>query len=679
MVIARESTYSTPRLYSLNPANGSIYWQVPVDTTDTDQWFLAPTLGPDGATYAASGTQVKKVSATGSVLWTYTFSGTLNARTPVAVGANGHLYVGAKANGEDKILAINESTGALVWEWEIKHTPPGGSQIGLRIHTALSIAGNGDILFGTAEDPVYYGRIFALKPDASVASHADRIRWWGLVDGTATTTPVIGLGNEVYMASIGVVGIPIHPALYKFTPGSGGSQVSGTKLLSTGGKKIHSTPAIDVNGMIFFGTEENKVYAVNPNGSAGWISPDLSPGIPLALKNSSPVISDQGDIYITSGDGKLYAFKHTTPARLADTPWPMYLNNKRHSAYAGLDGTIQDLGQIFNPGGPTPTEINDKGVIVGHQYDSYNGYDRAFMWANGTINNLGAPSGYLSSWAYGINDQATNVGAAKISSSGGTYPYKHEYGAYTILGTLGGTYSSQQHSANSVNNGGHIVGSSLNSSGNARAVLWNPGNNSAVDLRTLAGISSSYSSAANRINNSGWIVGLSHSADSGNPQHAFLVHRTATLDFQKDLGTLTGLNSDISTAAAVNEFGYVAGTSYDSSFWGRAFIKAPDGGSGFTHTKHANFTNLGVLSGGLYSVASDINDLNMVVGNSGNWSTSNGFIYVPRLGYLVNLNSVIPASAGWVISSAVAINNQMKVTGTGVINGQTRAFVLNLE
>ena len=63
------------------------------------------------------------------------------------------------------------------------------------------------------------------------------------------------------------------------------------------------------------------------------------------------------------------------------------------------------------------------------------------------------------------------------------------------------------------------------------------------------------------------------------------------------------------------------------------------------------------------SVAYDLNGLNMAVGDSGPSSSSSGFIYVPRLGTMVNLNAVLPVSSGWVIQDAEAINNQLSLTG----------------
>jgi len=62
-----------------------------------------------------------------------------------------------------------------------------------------------------------------------------------------------------------------------------------------------SSPAIDVNGNIYFGTWGNQMYALNPNGTLKW---------KFETRNnidSSPAIGKNGMIYFGSWDGYLYA------------------------------------------------------------------------------------------------------------------------------------------------------------------------------------------------------------------------------------------------------------------------------------------------------------------------------------------------------------------------------------
>lgn len=68
----------------------------------------------------------------------------------------------------------------------------------------------------------------------------------------------------------------------------------------TGGK-VSSSPALSKDGIIYVGSEDGKVYAINPDGTKKW---EFST---TGSITRSPMISDKGIIYISSADGKLYA------------------------------------------------------------------------------------------------------------------------------------------------------------------------------------------------------------------------------------------------------------------------------------------------------------------------------------------------------------------------------------
>ncbi len=62
-----------------------------------------------------------------------------------------------------------------------------------------------------------------------------------------------------------------------------------------------SSPAIDTNGIIYMGSVDGNMYAVNPDGTIAW---QLSLGGAIG---SSPAIDFDGTIYVGSSDGNLYA------------------------------------------------------------------------------------------------------------------------------------------------------------------------------------------------------------------------------------------------------------------------------------------------------------------------------------------------------------------------------------
>ena len=63
----------------------------------------------------------------------------------------------------------------------------------------------------------------------------------------------------------------------------------------------HSSPAIGYDGTIYVGSQDGKLYAINPNGSKKW---EFQTG---SVVRSSPAIGCDRTIYVGSYDGKLYA------------------------------------------------------------------------------------------------------------------------------------------------------------------------------------------------------------------------------------------------------------------------------------------------------------------------------------------------------------------------------------
>jgi probable HAF family extracellular repeat protein len=287
-----------------------------------------------------------------------------------------------------------------------------------------------------------------------------------------------------------------------------------------------------------------------------------------------------------------------------------------------------------------PRGINDSGEVVGDV--SSGGFTKAFLFTAGTLTTF-APDNVYPSVAYAANTTGQIAGYGGQSQTAFIY---NTNGTFTQLGTLGGLSSE----AFGLNDLGHAVGTSSTSAFFPHAFLYEGG--PLIGLDTLGG----HTGVAVSINNSDQIAGYAQTFSSVN--HAFL-YSNGTL---QDLQTLGGSGS---RASAINDSGAVVGTSD---------VNGSSATHAFLYTNGA-MTDLGTL--GTNSYATSINAKGIIVGyfDFGSSSTvTHAFVY--RTGALVDLNTLIDPASGWILQTAVAINNAGQITGTGTFNGSNQAYLL---
>jgi probable HAF family extracellular repeat protein len=227
-------------------------------------------------------------------------------------------------------------------------------------------------------------------------------------------------------------------------------------------------------------SDSGVVVGMSRNNAAKWVN-----GTPIELGSGQALaINNNGQIVGTNGRAVLWQ----------------------------TDGTQVDLGAnpCCNGTWSSATSINDNGQIAGTRSES-GGYNRAFLWVNGSITEigtLGIPFSASSSTANAVNDLGHVVGGSQ--SQGQWWGQSHGYiwmnGAMTDLGSLSTDYGSE---ATGINNSDQVIGRSADANGNTRPFLWQAG--TMTDLNSLIDPGSGWSlGGASSINNQGQIVGVGY-------------------------------------------------------------------------------------------------------------------------------------------------------------------------
>jgi probable HAF family extracellular repeat protein len=176
------------------------------------------------------------------------------------------------------------------------------------------------------------------------------------------------------------------------------------------------------------------------------------------------------------------------------------------------DGRTIDLGTFGGYEG-LAFAINNRGQVAGFAqnaisdpfgYFGFGTQSRAFLWQDGTLQDLGTLGGNNASSDY-LNDSGqvaghsdTNTTPSPVFGLPTQHPFLWENGRMLDLGTLGGTLGAP----NDLNNRGQVVGlSSLAGDLTYHPFIWDEG--VLRDLGTLGGPSGS----ANKINDAGQVVG----------------------------------------------------------------------------------------------------------------------------------------------------------------------------
>jgi probable HAF family extracellular repeat protein len=323
----------------------------------------------------------------------------------------------------------------------------------------------------------------------------------------------------------------------------------------------------------------------------------------------------------------------------------------------------------------TPTDLNDRGDVVGGQY----------VWNSGNLTDLKSQLGVTNTTfaAKAINNSGQILGDGLVVSQPATdAPFTPTLSSDRVFLTDGKTvsqislnascvgYACPTTTAIDINDRGQILYGVQVPSGS-----FSQGQNPDGSKFTFNG-----GQLATGINNQSQIAGQRFgSGRSGPGVGIFEEEQTLVLTGTVYCPIPTDCFPRETVAKGINDRGQVVGYGpIDVAF--SSPLRALFWADPKRHTVGQDLGTLGGSSGyfSFSSVANSINNSSQIVGYS---YTPDGEqrAVIWEDGVLVDLNTQLPIEAGWTLSSATRINNAGQIIGTGLVNGQEQGYLLTPE
>ena len=312
------------KVYALNSSNGKKVWDydtgMPVTST--------PAIGADGTVYI--GTLNNRFYAFGrkhgNVKWSFKTEG--QVRTSPAISEDGYLIFGSS----DTHIYCLEPTGELNWKYKTNGMVRSSGVIvgdsvimsswdklvySFKIKTGEKnwdkefmgslMGGISDSISADSSSNLYLntGKVISLKLNGD-------IRWWKNAGK--------GAGNPIFFDSGNTV----------FSGGHFFHAENGDKIDEIFNPYEGYTPTITSDQTIYLSSHSSTLRALNiKSKKVLW---DFKTNGTI---EGSPAVDDQGIVYFGSRDNKFYAVQGTAP--LANTPWPTFGQNNKRTKVATVD------------------------------------------------------------------------------------------------------------------------------------------------------------------------------------------------------------------------------------------------------------------------------------------------------------------------------------------------------
>jgi outer membrane protein assembly factor BamB len=256
-------------------------------------------------------------------------TGTVHIHSSPAIDADGFVYIGVEGDTNPptgRLVALDTTTHNLRAGW-----PAGGYSTREYIDSTPAISADGSTLYFGCWDGYLY----------AITTATGTLKWRIQLGNRITfSSPAIVADGTVYIGSGGVFndGTSGKNGLHAVKPSADHGDLLWTFKTTA---EVESSPSIAPDGTIYFGCDDNNIYALNPSdGSLKWSRSTVSSVV------ASPAIGSDGTVYVGSYDGFLYAMEPTKGGLNWKFPAAGAIES---SPTIGPDGTIYfgDNGRFF--------------------------------------------------------------------------------------------------------------------------------------------------------------------------------------------------------------------------------------------------------------------------------------------------------------------------------------------
>jgi len=282
-------------LYAVNP-DGTLKWK-----KELGWGYSSPIIGPDNTIYiGCSDGFIYAISSEGKRRWRYkageewSFQTSGKIITVPALDENGFLYV---TSTDNYLYALDtnatDEDDRLLWKFTHSYMDHPNTSPVVGPDETVFIATNKNLLL-------------AINASNTGISNDERLKWYASISSSATTSAI---------SANGILYIGAQENLYAFDVVNEFSGSRPSPLWTfTSSDKITSAPIIDKNGHVYFGTRNNKIYAIkdyiNQDFNIARQAVKVWEFNAIGSIYTSPAISEDGTLYFGSDDNYLYALHY---------------------------------------------------------------------------------------------------------------------------------------------------------------------------------------------------------------------------------------------------------------------------------------------------------------------------------------------------------------------------------